>query len=50
MPQMSPLSWLTLMFYFIILLIMSSILNYYLFSYKIKNMNNMKTNKTNWLW
>nr|QJQ25922.1 ATP synthase F0 subunit 8 [Niphades castanea] len=51
MPQMAPLSWLSLYFYFIILFMFILILNYYMFLYT----PNFKKNKTsyssiNWKW
>nr|YP_010535821.1 ATP synthase F0 subunit 8 [Cerogria janthinipennis]UYB79033.1 ATP synthase F0 subunit 8 [Cerogria janthinipennis] len=52
MPQMSPLSWLTLLFNFIILLIFINILCYYLIM-KLVKLENKKFNKLmtmNWKW
>nr|ATP75095.1 ATP synthase F0 subunit 8 [Sitona callosus] len=51
MPQMAPLSWLTLYFIFIMMFIMFMILNYFSFMYTPKNI--MKTKKNinlNWKW
>uniref|UniRef100_A0A977JP02 ATP synthase complex subunit 8 n=1 Tax=Coccotorus chaoi TaxID=2978103 RepID=A0A977JP02_9CUCU len=51
MPQMAPINWLSLYFYFLILFLMVIIMNYFLYLNmpKIK----MKTNpplKNNWKW
>nr|ARH53795.1 ATP synthase F0 subunit 8 [Curculio elephas] len=52
MPQMSPMSWLTLYFMFIIIFLLMIILNYYSFLYNPKNKLNLKKNKNliNWKW
>nr|AWN56095.1 ATP synthase F0 subunit 8 [Anthonomus grandis] len=51
MPQMAPLSWLSLYLYFFLLFIISIILNYYMFLYEPK-ISHMKSNKINinWKW
>nr|ARH54237.1 ATP synthase F0 subunit 8 [Cteniopus sp. AH-2016] len=51
MPQMAPLSWLTLMIFFSMILIMFNIVNYYSMIYiiKQKKMSIKKTEK-NWKW
>nr|AYQ19029.1 ATP synthase F0 subunit 8 [Amarygmini sp. ACP-2013] len=51
MPQMSPLSWLTLMIMFSLILIMFNIMNFYSFNYNIQQTKtSLKTPKTNWKW
>nr|WGO57499.1 ATP synthase F0 subunit 8 [Perisphaerus sp. 2 ZQW-2023b] len=51
MPQMMPLSWLTLYMLFIITMLMFSITNYFLYINKPKNYKkNMITKKINWKW
>nr|YP_004564072.1 ATP synthase F0 subunit 8 [Libelloides macaronius]CBW30522.1 ATP synthase F0 subunit 8 [Libelloides macaronius] len=52
MPQMSPLSWWLLFMYFIILLLMFSIMNYFVFFYKAQEVDSMKieTKSMNWKW
>nr|ALO77540.1 ATP synthase F0 subunit 8 [Myodermum sp. MYO01] len=51
MPQMSPLSWLTLFMVFCITFLVFNILNYYCFSYPTKTHTIKKTtNKINWKW
>nr|ALI86977.1 ATP synthase F0 subunit 8 [Cryptolestes turcicus] len=51
MPQMAPLSWLTLFFYFSIIFIMYNIMNYYNFLYQIKKEKiMMKKKNINWKW
>nr|ANJ70571.1 ATP synthase F0 subunit 8 [Nalassus laevioctostriatus] len=51
MPQMAPLSWLTLMILFALILILFNIMNYYSFSYPIKQKKMLiKKSKINWKW
>nr|QEE94414.1 ATP synthase F0 subunit 8 [Toxorhynchites sp. CL-2019] len=53
MPQMSPLSWLTLFFIFSFTLMIFNIKNYYCFFYSLKSTSqnlNIKQNKLNWKW
>nr|AMW68050.1 ATP synthase F0 subunit 8 [Myiodactylus osmyloides] len=52
MPQMSPLSWFTLTIYFIIVLIIFCILNFYIFLYKplSKKNNQFSTKSMIWKW
>nr|AXS65372.1 ATP synthase F0 subunit 8 [Bostrichoidea sp. 9 KM-2017] len=51
MPQMAPLSWLTLFFYFTIIFLMINSLNYYNFNYKsITNKFTKTQKKINWKW
>nr|AMW67972.1 ATP synthase F0 subunit 8 [Balmes birmanus] len=52
MPQMSPLSWWLLFIYFIILLIMFNIMNYYIFMYNSpnKSLTTFKKNSLIWKW
>nr|YP_011010215.1 ATP synthase F0 subunit 8 [Halobates hawaiiensis]WPW46791.1 ATP synthase F0 subunit 8 [Halobates hawaiiensis] len=51
MPQMAPLSWLTLMIMFIIMIIIINSMTYFNKNYKIKNkMENKKMNQLNWKW
>nr|YP_009971711.1 ATP synthase F0 subunit 8 [Thesaurus albertalleni]QNG56421.1 ATP synthase F0 subunit 8 [Thesaurus albertalleni] len=51
MPQMAPLSWLTLFFFFLSIFILYNIMNYFSFTYPIKTSKMSKlTIKTNWKW
>nr|AXS65179.1 ATP synthase F0 subunit 8 [Coleoptera sp. 13 KM-2017] len=52
MPQMAPLNWLTLMIFFISILLMFNTLNYFSFNYlPKKNKTSEKKLKTiNWKW
>nr|YP_009057644.1 ATP synthase F0 subunit 8 [Myrmeleon immanis]AHY39227.1 ATP synthase F0 subunit 8 [Myrmeleon immanis]AIT55813.1 ATP synthase F0 subunit 8 [Myrmeleon immanis] len=52
MPQMSPLSWWMLFLYFILLLILFSIMNYYIFFYlpQKTESTNIITKSMNWKW
>nr|QAY81993.1 ATP synthase F0 subunit 8 [Apophylia sp. REN-2018] len=51
MPQMMPLYWLSLMFFFIMIFYLFNNLNYYNFFYNIKSSNYKKMNlKFNWKW
>nr|ACI29355.1 ATP synthase F0 subunit 8 [Myrmeleon immaculatus] len=52
MPQMSPLSWWMLFIYFIMLLIMFSIVNYYIFCYPPQKVESTSiiTKSMNWKW
>nr|AXS66603.1 ATP synthase F0 subunit 8 [Tenebrionoidea sp. 22 KM-2017] len=53
MPQMSPLNWLTLMFFFIMIFIMLKSLNYFSFLYQYKPSSkslNKKFLLNNWKW
>nr|YP_009441685.1 ATP synthase F0 subunit 8 [Usechus lacerta]AOY39204.1 ATP synthase F0 subunit 8 [Usechus lacerta] len=51
MPQMAPLNWLTLMIYFMMIMIMFNYLNYFSFMYNNKNMMKKKiTLHLNWKW
>nr|AFU50202.1 ATP synthase F0 subunit 8 [Phaedon armoraciae]APX40827.1 ATP synthase F0 subunit 8 [Phaedon tumidulus] len=51
MPQMMPLNWLILMFFFIMIFLLFNIMNYFMFSYKIKSFKNFSKNITyNWKW
>nr|ALO77277.1 ATP synthase F0 subunit 8 [Scraptia sp. SCR02] len=52
MPQMAPLNWLTLMFYFIIIFMIFNVMNYYSYSYQNLS-SSLKTKKNislNWKW
>nr|QWB85693.1 ATP synthase F0 subunit 8 [Peithona prionoides] len=51
MPQMAPLSWLTLFIFFMMIYFLFNILNYFIFSYKIK-MSKKEKKKLflNWKW
>nr|QWB85654.1 ATP synthase F0 subunit 8 [Sarmydus sp. N117] len=49
MPQMAPLNWLILLFYFTLVFALFNTLNYFLFSYKIK-VNNIKSLKSQLIW
>nr|YP_009971737.1 ATP synthase F0 subunit 8 [Platisus moerosus]QNG56447.1 ATP synthase F0 subunit 8 [Platisus moerosus] len=51
MPQMSPLSWLMLFFFFSIIFIMYNIFNYFSFIYPIKISKTFKSKiQINWKW
>nr|AEP27669.1 ATP synthase F0 subunit 8 [Doydirhynchus austriacus] len=51
MPQMAPLSWLILFFFFISIFLMFNSLNYFIFLYENKTMQVKKNiNKYNWKW
>nr|YP_011010189.1 ATP synthase F0 subunit 8 [Halobates micans]WPW46713.1 ATP synthase F0 subunit 8 [Halobates micans]WPW46778.1 ATP synthase F0 subunit 8 [Halobates micans]WPW46804.1 ATP synthase F0 subunit 8 [Halobates micans] len=51
MPQMAPLSWLTLMIMFIIMIIIINSMTYFNKNYKIEeSMENKKMNQLNWKW
>nr|YP_009756875.1 ATP synthase F0 subunit 8 [Tephritis femoralis]QIK50379.1 ATP synthase F0 subunit 8 [Tephritis femoralis] len=53
MPQMAPISWLTLFIIFSITLILYSIMNYYLIIYqtpKFNFKNKLIKNSLNWKW
>nr|ALO70404.1 ATP synthase F0 subunit 8 [Bolitobius castaneus] len=52
MPQMAPMSWLTLFIYFVMIFIFFNLINYFSFSYKPKTFSFMasKINKINWKW
>nr|ALO76887.1 ATP synthase F0 subunit 8 [Propalticus sp. PRO01] len=52
MPQMAPLSWVTLLIYFILVFLLFNILNYFSFIYQPKIKLNFKTklNQYNWKW
>nr|YP_009689646.1 ATP synthase F0 subunit 8 [Psorophora saeva]QEE94375.1 ATP synthase F0 subunit 8 [Psorophora saeva] len=53
MPQMAPISWLTLFFIFSITLVIFNIKNYYCFFYnsnKLSQNLNIKQHKMNWKW
>nr|ARH54172.1 ATP synthase F0 subunit 8 [Chrysomela populi] len=51
MPQMMPLNWLILFFYFTIIFLMFNIMNYYMFSYNFKTYKKIKKNISfNWKW
>nr|YP_010263938.1 ATP synthase F0 subunit 8 [Halobates peronis]UIG88244.1 ATP synthase F0 subunit 8 [Halobates peronis] len=51
MPQMAPLSWLSLMIMFILMMIMINSLTYFNKNYNIqKKTKEMKIKKINWKW
>nr|YP_010238968.1 ATP synthase F0 subunit 8 [Megalinus hunanensis]QTE20683.1 ATP synthase F0 subunit 8 [Megalinus hunanensis] len=51
MPQMAPLSWLTLFIYFTMIFLMFNSMNYFSYKYSIKSNLNIKKNKNfNWKW
>nr|AOY39131.1 ATP synthase F0 subunit 8 [Stenotrachelus aeneus] len=51
MPQMAPMSWLTLMLFFLINLLMFNLINYYSFLPNFKNKLLLKSNiNMNWKW
>nr|AXS65453.1 ATP synthase F0 subunit 8 [Cucujoidea sp. 30 KM-2017] len=51
MPQMAPLNWLMLFFYFLTIFITFNVMNYFSFIYKIKK-SSFKSKKIsyNWKW
>nr|YP_010464226.1 ATP synthase F0 subunit 8 [Strongylium pinfaense]UUL71603.1 ATP synthase F0 subunit 8 [Strongylium pinfaense] len=51
MPQMAPLSWLSLMMLFITILVMFNVTNFFSFPYQIKQTPaKIKTPQINWKW
>nr|AND96593.1 ATP synthase F0 subunit 8 [Liatongus militaris] len=51
MPQMAPINWLMLMFYFMFIFMIFNTLNYYSFNYSIKTMSFLKKKiNLNWKW
>nr|ALO70516.1 ATP synthase F0 subunit 8 [Dexiogyia corticina] len=52
MPQMAPMNWLTLFFYFSVLFILFNFLNYFSFMYSAKKLVSKKSNNytNNWKW
>nr|AXS66495.1 ATP synthase F0 subunit 8 [Canthon aequinoctialis] len=51
MPQMAPLSWLMLFFYFCMIFFIFNAVNYYMFNYKINSYTYKKKDfKINWKW
>nr|QLY89694.1 ATP synthase F0 subunit 8 [Ladona fulva] len=53
MPQMAPMSWSLLFMFFSCMLLMINMLNYYLFTTKIKiskENKNIKIKNNNWKW
>nr|AND96580.1 ATP synthase F0 subunit 8 [Oniticellus egregius] len=51
MPQMAPINWLTLLFYFSLIFMMFNCMNYYSFNYQIKLFSLKKIKKImNWKW
>nr|AND96318.1 ATP synthase F0 subunit 8 [Onitis falcatus] len=51
MPQMAPMNWLMLFFYFSIVFMIFNVKNYYAFNYKIKFYKFIKKiNQVNWKW
>nr|AYR05343.1 ATP synthase F0 subunit 8 [Mordellidae sp. 4 ACP-2013] len=51
MPQMAPLNWLTLMLYFLMILLSFNALNYYYyFNKKMKNIKMLASSPINWKW
>nr|YP_008757559.1 ATP synthase F0 subunit 8 [Batocera lineolata]AEV21654.1 ATP synthase F0 subunit 8 [Batocera lineolata]ATN28875.1 ATP synthase F0 subunit 8 [Batocera lineolata] len=51
MPQMSPISWLTLFIFFLMIFFIFNIMNYYIFNYNIKiQQKNKKLTLFNWKW
>nr|ALO71241.1 ATP synthase F0 subunit 8 [Tychobythinus sp. 1 EF-2015] len=51
MPQMSPLSWIILFFYFTLIFMAYNFINYYLFIYKSKLVKmKIKNNYFSWKW
>nr|AXS65943.1 ATP synthase F0 subunit 8 [Scarabaeoidea sp. KM-2017] len=51
MPQMAPLNWLILFFFFTMIYLIFNMLNYFIFQYNIKSsLKIKKQNKINWKW
>nr|AXS66543.1 ATP synthase F0 subunit 8 [Bostrichoidea sp. 6 KM-2017] len=50
MPQMSPLSWLTLFIYFLLIFIITCSINFYKFNYTYTKLINKNQFKTSWKW
>nr|AXS65573.1 ATP synthase F0 subunit 8 [Cleroidea sp. 4 KM-2017] len=51
MPQMSPLSWLTLFIEFSLIFLLLNSLNYFSFNYQTKTMKTLASQlKINWKW
>nr|YP_009674545.1 ATP synthase F0 subunit 8 [Glenea cantor]QDC34922.1 ATP synthase F0 subunit 8 [Glenea cantor] len=51
MPQMAPLSWLTLFFFFISIFFLFNIMNFYMFNYSPKELKKEKKSTSfNWKW
>nr|YP_011010644.1 ATP synthase F0 subunit 8 [Halobates whiteleggei]WPW47324.1 ATP synthase F0 subunit 8 [Halobates whiteleggei] len=51
MPQMAPLSWLSLMIMFILMIIVINSMSYFNKNYKIESkMSKKSMNKLNWKW
>nr|YP_010309759.1 ATP synthase F0 subunit 8 [Lagorina sericea]UMR54876.1 ATP synthase F0 subunit 8 [Lagorina sericea] len=52
MPQMAPLSWLSLLFYFMVIFMLVNSLNFYSFMYQNKTSQITKKTdvKLNWKW
>nr|ASM41825.1 ATP synthase F0 subunit 8 [Olenecamptus subobliteratus] len=51
MPQMAPLSWLTLFIYFISIFFLFNIINFYMFNYTFKTTKKISTKiNYNWKW
>nr|APX39303.1 ATP synthase F0 subunit 8 [Chaetocnema hortensis] len=51
MPQMMPLNWVILMFFFIMIFYLFNNMTYFIFLNKIKKMKTSKLNiKNNWKW
>nr|ATL15400.1 ATP synthase F0 subunit 8 [Callosobruchus maculatus]ATL15439.1 ATP synthase F0 subunit 8 [Callosobruchus maculatus]ATL15452.1 ATP synthase F0 subunit 8 [Callosobruchus maculatus]ATL15465.1 ATP synthase F0 subunit 8 [Callosobruchus maculatus] len=52
MPQMAPLNWLTLMTFFIMIVLIFNSMNFFSFIYPIKNSKSLqkKTTLYNWKW
>nr|AND96697.1 ATP synthase F0 subunit 8 [Onthophagus pullus] len=51
MPQMAPINWLMLLFYFSMIFMIFNTMNYYSFNYNIKiSLFKKKINKFNWKW
>nr|ARH55133.1 ATP synthase F0 subunit 8 [Phaedon armoraciae] len=51
MPQMMPLNWLILMFYFTMIFFLFNIMNYYMFYYNIKTSKKLMSKPLyNWKW
>nr|ALO77329.1 ATP synthase F0 subunit 8 [Xinidium sp. XIN01] len=51
MPQMAPMNWLLLLFYFMIIFMIFNVKNYYSFMYKIKSYSfDKKITNMTWKW
>nr|YP_009995522.1 ATP synthase F0 subunit 8 [Ferdinandea cuprea]QNQ07363.1 ATP synthase F0 subunit 8 [Ferdinandea cuprea] len=53
MPQMSPISWLSLFILFLLIFILFNMMNYFIYlpsTIKSKNLDTLNTTSMNWKW